>query len=239
MNNRVHIFNSYDDIQDHLIDYLKNELKRIPDNQTISIALSGGSTPKKLFIRMSKEIEKDLLQRAVFLQVDERHVPADNNDSNQKMIYDTLINPLNLPDKNFIKINTNMPHNESAIEYEKRLLSDSRLNINSENTLIVDIILLGMGADGHTASLFTQQDCLLSGTAVATRPAELPHDRISLSYRTIKNGKNLFFVVTGSSKADRLKEVLMTQSNVPAALVFQENFDSIFLLDNDAAINLT
>lgn len=219
-----------------IISLIKTEIQQTPEDTNYTIALSGGSTPKDLYSEMAAKIPEILRAKVCFLQVDERMVPPEHEDSNQKMIREALIIPANIPDKCFLSINTLLDHESARDEYAQKLLNSSFIKTVNHRPRI-DCMILGMGSDGHTASLFSDKDCEIEGIVAATIPQELPYKRVSLTLGTILNAGKFLFLVTGKSKAEKVKE-LDSGGNFPAAKVLQSASDAHFYCDEEAASRL-
>ncbi|MEP6819176.1 MAG: 6-phosphogluconolactonase [bacterium] len=173
-----------------------------------SVALAGGNTPRRIYELLATERFKS---RIAWSQVhlffgDERCVPPDHPDSNYAMAYESLISKVPIPAKNVQRIigEGNAPENAQAYENQLRAffagLSWPRF----------DLVLLGMGEDGHTASLFPNSPALRekSRWVVPTRNEQSGGDRITLTVPVFNHARRVLFLVTGGKKAQRLKEVL-------------------------------
>ncbi len=211
------------------------------NEQTMHIALSGGSTPTLLFDILAREYSKQMpWNRIHFWWGDERCVPPTDNESNFKMANDHLFSK--------IDINPNQIHRaKGELSPEKTkdyYISEIKQNLETQNGIpVFDLIILGMGNDGHTASIFPDQlDLLNSNTicAVATHP-ESGQKRITLTGKVINNAKHISFLVTGKSKADRIAEIFNNMEEahkLPTYYIQPENGELIFFLDKEAAASI-
>ena len=197
----------------------------ITENGCASIAVSGGRTPIGLFEELSKlNLDWSKVELAL---VDERWVDAKNEDSNELLVRRHLIKNKATQIKFFPIKNTANSAKEGQLLYEQAL---------QKVKLPFDVIVLGMGDDGHTASLFpcckelsqamdpdNQQKCIL------TKPKNAPYERISLTFSTISKAKNLFLHLRGSSKL-RTFELAMTlkDSNKMPIYAFTEQSLEIY-----------
>jgi 6-phosphogluconolactonase len=177
-----------------------------------SVSLAGGNTPRLVYELLATERFKD---RVEWSQVhlffgDERCVPADHPDSNYALVYATLISKVPIPTNNVHRIVGEGNPNESARLYENEL----RIFFAGSTWPRFDLVLLGMGEDGHTASLFPNSEALqeMSRWVVATRNPQSGQDRITLSLTVFNQARRVMFLVTGTKKAQRLKEVLRPQA---------------------------
>lgn len=201
-----------------------------------SVALSGGTTPLYLYselARLKKELPWD--KTHIFI-VDERHVPLTGRDSNYRMIKKTLLEKVNInkDDVHYIPTDESSPLN-SAKKYEEVLRNF--FNIPEDEFPELDLILLGIGEDGHTASLFPGSGVLKDRVhlAASVMLGKQKHNRITLTLPVINRAGNIIFLVTGKNKASVVKAVIEEKdSSLPASLVKPENGRLLFVLDNEA-----
>lgn len=172
-----------------------------------NIALSGGSTPSVLFEKIASSTEdQELWQGVNLFWVDERCVPPDHQESNYRMTDEALIRPLSLSyDHVFRMMGEEEPHAE-AERYEAILQSALPAR---EGLPCFNLILLGMGTDGHTASIFPDQMELLSSTRICGvgRHPGTGQRRITLTGPVINNAERVCFMITGPEKADVLASI--------------------------------
>lgn len=215
---------------------IKNKAGETPENEFFNIAISGGSTPRLLFELLGEEYETQVEWKKVRLfWVDERCVEPTNPESNYGMTYDSFLQRTFVPGENIFRM-----HGEEIPEYEadnyQKLL---RKMLPAKNGFpVFDLILLGMGDDGHTASIFPNDLTLLHAdvsVAVNTNPYT-NQKRITLTGNTINNARQVVFLITGTSKAGLLKEILhqeKTAEKYPAFHISNKNLE--FYLDKNAA----
>lgn len=176
-------------------------------HQSCHIAFSGGSTPILLFQHLSKTGEDKIDWNMVHIYwVDDRCVPPDHPESNFGMTKKHLLDHIPLPAKNIHRIIGEANPKIEAQRYSEELLSQIPLN---DNIPRFDLIVLGIGDDGHTASIFpNQMDLLKSNSicAVGIHPVS-GQNRITLTGKTICQGKEVIFLVTGSGKASVVAEI--------------------------------
>ena len=201
-----------------------------------TVALSGGSTPKGLHEVLSEPPYRDRVNWSVvyFFWGDERYVPLDHPDSNYRMARETLLSKVPVPEENILPIHTeNLQPHEAAAAYESQLR-----NFFGETTLPrFNLILLGMGEDGHTASLFPFTPALKESTRWVTENyvEKLQTDRITMTVPLINNAANILFLISGASKAKALKEVLegpFDPDRLPAQLIRPHSGELLFLVDD-------
>ncbi|MBL7967936.1 MAG: 6-phosphogluconolactonase [Prolixibacteraceae bacterium] len=171
------------------------------------LAISGGKTPDLLFaILAEKYTSPDLWHKVHFWWVDERMVPPDHPESNYRVANQLLLSQISIAEENIHRIKGENNPEEEALSYAVQI----QKNLPSGNGWpVFDLILLGMGDDGHTASIFPDQMELLESDqicAVATHPVS-GQKRVTLTGKAINNAVKICFLVTGAGKAERLKEM--------------------------------
>ena len=180
-----------------------------------TIALSGGSTPKNLYTLIAANASASLPWSQVFFFFgDERHVPPTDEESNYRMANETLLSKVPVPPNNVFRIPTENPDASAVAEaYEKTLQKFFTLQPGEFPRF--DLILLGMGPDGHCASLFPETEALQekSRLVVANWVEKLHTNRITLTLPVLNAARRVAFLVSGSDKAAVLHEVL--ESNAP------------------------
>ena len=204
---------------------------------SFNVALSGGSTPKIWFEYMAKNHKDDIdWKRIHFYWGDERCVPPENKDSNYGMTKSFLLDHIKIPDENIHRIMGELDPQEAAMNYSKEI-SD---NLKSSEIPIFDLVILGMGDAGHTASIFPHQIELWNSDelcVVATHPIS-GQNRVSITGKVINNARSVAFLVTGESKTERVKEIIDEEPNAayyPASLVKPIEGTLHWFLDASAA----
>ena len=191
----------------NLADYIVTEMGRKAG--PFHIALSGGSTPKLLFRLMAEEYQDKIdWSRLHCYWGDDRMVPYDSPESNYGMTKELLFDHVPIPAENVHPVPTQLEAEVAASAYTEAILQ--QLPKNEDGLPSFDINLLGMGGDGHTASIFPDQMELLSDKricAVATHP-ETGQQRVTLTGPVINASERIVFLVTGAGKAARLSQVL-------------------------------
>jgi 6-phosphogluconolactonase len=175
------------------------------EGRTFSIALAGGSTPKALYELLATPAYRSRVDwpRVEVFFGDERTVPADHSDSNYRMAHEALLSKVPIPGDNVYRMAGELEPNEAAKEYGRMLKEKF-----GEGGL--DLVLLGMGDDGHTASLFPETAALdeTRHRCVANFVPRLSTWRVTLTAPFINLSKDVILLVAGASKATRLQEVL-------------------------------
>ncbi len=202
------------------------------------LAISGGKTPDLLFsVLAAKYPESDLWQNVHFWWVDERMVPPNHQESNFGVVQKLLFSHISIPEENIHRIKgENNPEGEAS-SYSTQIQE----NLPYANGWpVFDLILLGMGDDGHTASIFPDQVELLESEqicAVATHPTSA-QKRVTLTGRVINNAAKVCFLVTGENKAERILEICSNQEKanfLPAAHILPTSKILYWYVDEAAA----
>jgi 6-phosphogluconolactonase len=211
---------------------LARELSRqvIASRGVFAMALSGGSTPRLFHRALSRMDGIEWTKIHVFYS-DERAVPPDHEHSNHRMATETLTAPI--PRANVHRIDADDGDTARAARaYERELLS-----IAPDGA--IDLVLLGMGADGHTASLFPGREPAEDALVVAANaPPESPVERrVTFSHRALERAKTVMVLVTGAAKAARLAEILGDGDvDLPLGRVLDHrSSDTVILIDEAAA----
>jgi 6-phosphogluconolactonase len=209
-----------------------------------AIALSGGSTPKNLYTLIAANASANLpWDRMFFFWGDERHVPPDDPDSNYRMAKETLLSKVAIPPANIFRVPAENPDAAAAASaYEQTLRKFFTLTPGEFPRF--DLILLGMGPDGHTASLFPDTAALheKSRLVVANWVEKVNGSRITLTLPVLNAARCVAFLVSGTDKAAVLHEVL--EGNAPAErypskLVRPDAGKLIWFVDRAAASGLS
>lgn len=206
-----------------------------------SVALSGGSTPKRVYELLSAEPLRDEVPWAethVFFG-DERCVPPDHAESNYRMAAETLLSRVAIPSANVHRMRGEGDAVANASLYEDEL----RAYFVGSTRPALDLVMLGLGDDGHTASLFPDSDVLGEREAwvAAAWVEKLRAYRITLTAQSINGARHVMFVVTGRAKAEALAEVIegaRDPRRLPAQLVRPSNGALEWLVDESAASRL-
>ena len=206
--------------------------------EPVHIALSGGSTPKIVFDQLASEFGKDIDWSQVYLYWgDERCVPPTDDESNYKMTVDHLLSKIEIPKTNIYRVKGENDPEEEAKRYGEALQE----NIPTANGIpCFDLVILGMGDDGHTASIFPHQIALWDmpeNCRVATHP-DSGQKRVTITGKVINNAKTVAFLVTGAGKAEKVTAIINQQDgykDYPASLVAPKSDELIWFLDKAAA----
>ncbi|HAA88227.1 MAG: 6-phosphogluconolactonase [Verrucomicrobiales bacterium] len=190
------------------------------------MSLCGGSTPAPVYEALADSpLDWDNIEITFG---DERCVPPDHEDSNFRMASDSLLDKVPLNESNVLRMKGELDPDDAAREYEDSLRERSGREIYTH-----DLILLGMGEDGHTASLFPGTAALNDDErwVVANHVPQKNQTRITLTFPIINAARKVLFLVRGEEKRAVVDRVLAGQSDFPASLVDPENGSVTWLLD--------
>ena len=216
----------------HLIDLLNQGIQA---RGKAAIALSGGSTPKAIYQKLASAPFRSRVDwtKVILFWSDERNVPSTSSESNYKMAMDAGLGSLGIPPEQIHRM-----HAEDNLEHNAHLYEEL-IKRNAPEGLL-DLVMLGMGEDGHTASLFP----LTHGLAVEDRAVianyipQLHTWRMTLTYPGIQASRKIVFYVLGKNKAEKVKEVLTGPYNpdlLPSQKVGTPDQKAQWVLDIDAA----
>lgn len=235
----IQIFKTKDDLNYTFTERIK---EIISEKERVTFALSGGSTPKSLFDYWA-QLPKDEIdwKKVRFFWGDERCVPPSDDESNYKMTKEHLFDFVPVPNENIFRILGENDPGSEAVRYGKLLTGELE---TTNGVPSFDVLMLGMGDDGHTASIFPHEITLWDSPencVTATHPVS-GQRRVSLSGKVINAAKNVFFLVTGENKADKVKEIIeqpdQTGKKYPAALVQPDSGNLYWFLDHGASKSL-
>jgi 6-phosphogluconolactonase len=210
----------------------------IADHGRFTVALSGGNTPRAVYSLLGRPHTPPLPWDKIHIFFgDERCVPPDHPDSNFRMVHETLLSQIPIPAANVHRVRAELDPQSAAKDYEEQIRAEFGLK-NGERPRF-DLVPLGLGDDGHTASLFPGTAALseTARLAVANWVEKLKSFRITLTYPVLNHAAEVLFLVSGSGKADILKNVLRDSGSAqyPAQLIRPENGRLLWLVDHDAA----
>ncbi|MEL7124363.1 MAG: 6-phosphogluconolactonase [Bacteroidota bacterium] len=233
----LHIHSSKDALAEAFAAYIAQQVQK---KESYSIALSGGSTPKVLFQKLASDYKTLDWSKVKLFWGDERMVPPDHDESNFKMTKDFLLDHIDIPAENVFRVMGENEEEEEVKRYEEVL----KANLPQQNGLPqFDLVILGMGEDGHTASIFPHQMELLTVDqicALATHP-ESGQKRVTLTGVMINNGAEVAFLVTGVGKAEKVAAIVNKEGIAtfyPAAHIHPKEGQLNWWLDDSAALNI-
>jgi len=222
----------------HAADFLADQWFRIAWEATrqkgrFSVALSGGESPRIYLPWLAAKDHVLPWNRTHIFLADERIVHPEDQDSNVRLIRENLISRIKIPEEHIHAVDTSdLDAEGSAARYEqvlKRYFSGQQCGF--------DMMILGVGRDGHTASLFPESMALTERRRWVI-PVKSPpgiHQRVTLSLAVINGARHVFLFVSGKGKACVMKEILLENKRVPATLIQPEKGVLTFILDRNAA----
>jgi 6-phosphogluconolactonase len=208
-------------------------------NGSVALALSGGSTPRRLYqlLAGSPYRERFPWARTHFFWGDERFVPPDDPESNYRMVREAMLARAPVPPGNVHPVPTEgLTPEQSAISYEQELRSFYGSSTLSPERPLFDVTFLGLGPDGHTASLFPgtailEERTRWAGAVIGAKP----EPRITLTYPALESSGEVAFLVVGAEKRPVLERLFAGDQNLPAARLHPVTGPARFFLDRAAA----
>ncbi|MGY4538658.1 6-phosphogluconolactonase [Mucilaginibacter sp. UYNi724] len=235
---KLNIFNTDTEVLASLAKYFADTAKHaIEANDRFSVALSGGSSPKKLHeLLVSEYRDKIEWDKVFFFFGDERDVPLTDSQSNYLMAKQTLFDPLGIDPSHVYAVQTALGAEEAAKDYTRHLIGF----FDGENASF-DLIILGLGDNSHTASLFPHTAVLIeeSASVQALYIDEVKMNRITFTAPLINNAHHTAFLVYGEGKAEAVKHILEDPKDIqeyPAQLI--TGADLQWFMDEPAASKL-
>ena len=218
------------------------QLTQKSNQPRFDIILSGGNTPTELFKIISDRYHDSIpWERIHFWWGDERCVSPDSNESNFKIANEHLLSKISIPQENIHRIKGENNPEEEANRYSKEI--EENLNYRGENP-VADVVILGVGEDGHTVSIFPDQIELFEDEkicAVTSHPIT-GQNRITLTGKVLNNANRIFFLVTGGNKAQRISEIMNDDEAaklLPAYYIAPENGELIWFIDEAAGAKIS
>jgi 6-phosphogluconolactonase len=206
-----------------------------------TVALSGGSTPKALYSLLATNYATFPWNRVFLFFGDERHVPPTDPESNYRMVNEALLTKITIPSENVFRVPGENPDAlAAAADYEAQLRRFFALKPSEFPRF--DLILLGVGPDGHTASLFPDSEALEEKTrlVVANWVAKFNTHRITFTFPVLNDANEVMFMATGTDKADMLHQILEGKNTppLPSQRVQPSEGKLLWMLDEAAAAKL-
>ena len=221
-------------------EFARSAAEAVRDGRPFRVALSGGSTPRALYRRLTRPPYRAAIawKRVRFFWGDERCVPPGSRRSNYRMARETLIDPLEIPPRQVFRMKGEQEPQAAARAYEQTLRRHA-----AGRPVRLDLVLLGLGEDGHTASLFPGTAALDPSRKIvaANYVAKFSEWRITLTYRALNAARRVVFVVSGAEKASAAAKILQKGSGwreLPASGVCPRRGSLLWLLDEAAASKL-
>lgn len=235
---RVEIFDSPEQMAARAAELFLSTARRAIERQgRFSVALSGGESPVPLFRRLADQATASGIDwtKVHIFWADERCVPPDHPGSNFRLAQELLLSRLPSPGAVIHRIQGELPPEDGAKAYR----ADLRTFFSSSPLPEFDQIWLGLGEDGHTASLFpgNDQPGSSSDSAIAVYVDSIASHRVTLTLPAINNARQVFFIVTGNAKAEVVTKILERSADArfPASLVALPSGCVTWFLDREAA----
>jgi 6-phosphogluconolactonase len=208
----------------------------------LMLVLSGGSTPRRLYQLLADPPHRTELpwDRVEFFWADERAVPPDHKDSNFAMACEAMLRKLAIPAAQLHRIRAEKGPELAAREYEDEIARAFHVSPGGEPPAF-DLVLLGLGADGHTASLFPESEALSERRRWVVPNRHTPTDRITMTPPIINAARNVWFLVSGLEKASALRAVLTGPPDpvrLPAQVIRPASGKLVWFVDRLAASEL-
>jgi len=234
----IKVFSSLETLNEFAVEkFIALAKEAIEERGQFTVALSGGSTPKSFYQLLASEKFRDKINwKAVFFFFgDERNVPPESEESNFRMANEILFVPLKIDHDKIYRWETD---SETAAKVAEEY--GERVKFFFRGFPTFDLILLGMGADGHTASLFPFTDALkeTDEIAVSNFVEKLDTTRLTVTFPVINKARNVIFLIKGADKAETLKTVLegnFQPEKFPAQNVKPAGGKLFWLVDDEAA----
>ena len=238
---KINIFKTEAEVLHSLVKYFVATANEAIDKYgQFSVALSGGNSPKKLYELLSSTVYQNQVQwpKVYFFFGDERYVPVTDTDSNYLMAKKTLFEPLQINAANIFAVDTSLPPAIAAAQYAATINT-----YFAGGEMKFDLILLGLGDNAHTASLFPFTPVLKDETITvkAVFLTDIKKYRITFTAPLINQARNVAFLVYGQGKAAAVKNVIENATNIenfPAQLIAPANGTLQWFMDQAAASSL-
>jgi len=221
MKTEIQYFSNINDLSQRAAEKILAVSKKcVEEKGYFTFVLSGGETPKTLYKLLGQEPLSSQIpwEKTYLFWGDERCVAPDHVDSNYGLAHGILLNKVSIPEKNVYRIKGELSGKEAAVDYKKDII----FFLKDKKKKNFDLILLGLGSDGHTASLFpgyvfSEKDSDVE--AVYAPEGKPPGERVTLTLSLINSAENVIFLVSDKKKEMVLSEVLKGNKSYPAALV--------------------
>ncbi|KAL2921737.1 putative 6-phosphogluconolactonase 4 chloroplastic [Bienertia sinuspersici] len=240
----VNIFDSEDELAKSLAKYIGDLSKKFEEERGVFTIVLSGDPITKIMRNLAEPSSSIDWSKWYVFWVDERVVPKDNPQSNYKLDYDEFLSKVPIPNDHVISTNDKLSAEATSIEYESRLKQLMKNNVIATSNLTgfpkFDLILLGLGYNGHVASLFPNHPQLKENKKWVTYIKDSPKpppQRITMTFPVINSSSNVAFLVAGNDKAEVVNQVFNGHQNstmLPANMVSPEG-DLKWFLDKEAA----
>ena len=227
--------------RDAATEFARIAVKAVRQNGRFTVALSGGSTPRNLYSLLATDFRSAVpWGQTLFFWSDERHVPPDNPESNYLMAYDAMLSKVPVPSQNIYRVLAENPDASAAAEAYQHTLTEV-FSLTADQCPRFDLILLGMGPDGHVASLFPDSAGLheTKKLVIANWVEKFKTHRITFTFPVLNDAACILFLAFGTDKAVMLKDVLEGQAKPPyPAQLVNPKGRLLWMIDRPAAADL-
>jgi|SRR5262245_32999935 len=217
---RLEIFSDAEALARQVADWLVGRISA-QTGRSFAIALSGGSTPRRLYELLANQPYRGTLpwERVHWFWGDERFVPHDSPQSNYRMVRDAMLARVSVPAANVHPVPTEgLTPEAAALSYEQQLKDFYGASVLVPDRPLFDVTFLGLGPEGHIASLFPGSAILQERTRwVGSVTGAKPEPRITLTYPALESSREIAFLVTGAGKQAVLEQLLRGNPELPAA----------------------
>jgi len=237
-NRKLSIFDNFEQLSNAAAEELAKLIEnRIIVHERFSLALSGGSTPGRLYEILAEEPYKQSIpwRKVDLFWVDERCVNPDDDESNYRLVKELLLRKIEIPEENIHRIKGELSPEIAAAQYKRELI-----NCFGEDSTDFDLVILGFGKDGHTGSLFPgsteihDHDSLVLTSEVSYDGR--PSKRVTLGLLALKQARHIFVLASGKAKAEITRLVLVQNDReLPISLVSPEYGELFWMIDKEAA----
>jgi 6-phosphogluconolactonase len=240
----IEVYKDADELSRQLAEWITSLIEEtLTRKEQFSLVLSGGNTPKKLNLLLAGSPYNERIdwKKIQVFWGDERAVPLEDERNNARMAFDTLLNKVNIPKEQIYIMDTSLSPDAAAMQYEEILNEYFGTDILPAQTF--DLVLLGMGDDGHTLSLFPGTPVIHEEKSWAVGFYLQAQDmyRITLTKNIVNRADHIVFMISGKDKAHALYEVLEGERNpdlYPSQLIIPTQGELHFFTDQAAASGL-
>ncbi len=239
MSKNIHAYPNKEKLVAATTEFVADSIEQaIQQNDLCNMALSGGNTPGGVFSLLASTPYRDRVDwcRLHLFWGDERMVPPEHQDSNFRLVQETLLDHVKIPDENVHRMRGEIAPEEAAAEYAELLHNHFKVSPPR-----FDLMLLGLGEDGHTASLFPETDAVEESEkhAVAVFVPKLDAWRVTLTLPVINSARKTLFLVSGKSKSEMVQRIVSNKQpakEIPATMVNPQNGELHWMLDSEAMV---
>lgn len=223
----IHTNSFVEDAAEIILDSAREAIEK---RGSFRLALSGGNTPKPIYEMLAQEGSRIPWGKVRITFGDERCVGPEDDASNYRMARESLLDQVRIPPENVLRMRGELPPEEAAADYEAQLAAIAAES--GEDRYVHDLILLGMGDDGHTASLFPGSEGLkeTERNVIANYVEKFSTHRITFTFPLLNAARHVSFLVGSNDKEAIVQRILNGDSSFPSAHVRPENGELTWLL---------